>query len=201
MKKQLFTCLGFLLILFWGCATSGQKFISINYLGDHEKTHTGKIGIADFTDQRSDMGKGYVGYRVLMDKSQETYMVQGLSLADSFKKAIITYYEKNGYTTSSIKPWALTPKGVSTASQDFNQIMAGKINKFECRATKKGGRTEMTLDIGLTLYQGMVENSTLKTTPVSFTLERTEFTFNQDKLELFVNQALGEVIQKALILE
>ena len=79
--------------------------------------------------------------------------------------------------------------------------MAGKINKFECRAKKKGGRTDMTLDIDLTLYFGIAEKNTLKTIPVSLTLEKTEFTFTREKLEGFINQALEEVIQKALILE
>jgi hypothetical protein len=90
---------------------------------------------------------------------------------------------------------------VKAASSNFKQIMSGKINKFECRAEKKGGRTDMTLEIDLTLYLGIAEENTLKTIPVSLTLEKTEFTFTREKLEQFINQALEEVIQKALILE
>lgn len=59
----------------------------------------------------------------------------------------------------------------------------------------------MTLDIDLTLYLGIADKNTLKTIPVSLTLEKTEFTFTREKLEQFINQALEEVIQKALILE
>jgi hypothetical protein len=201
MKKQLLIYFGFILILFWGCATPGQKFININYLGEHEKIYTGKIGIAPFQDNRSGMGEGYLGYRVPLDKSQETYLVEGLNLADTLKRAIITYYEKNGFTTAEIDPWELTPKGVKASSSNFKQIMAGKINKFECRAKKKGGRTDMTLDIDLTLYLGIADKNTIKTIPVSLTLEKTEFTFTREKLEQFINQALEEIIQKALILE
>ncbi len=48
---------------------------------------------------------------------------------------------------------------------------------------------------------GIADKNTLKTIPVSLTLEKTEFTFTREKLEQFINQALDEVIQKALILE
>ncbi|MEN8210515.1 MAG: hypothetical protein ABFR31_02270 [Thermodesulfobacteriota bacterium] len=201
MKKQLLIYFGFILIFFWGCATAGQKFININYLGEHEKTQTGKIGIAPFQDNRSEMGDGYLGYRILLDNSQETYMVRGMNLADTLEKTIMTYYEKNGFTTIAIDPWELTPKGVKAASKDFNQIVAGKIKQFECRAKKKGGRTEMTLDIDLTLYLGIADKNILKTIPISLTLEKTEFTFTREKLEIFINKALEEIIQKALILE
>jgi hypothetical protein len=199
MRKQLLIYFG-LIIIFSGCALPGHQFININYLGNHEKIHSGTIGVADFSDLRAGMGQGYVGYRVLLDKSQETYMVQGLNLADTLKTAVMHYYDQNGFTTTSIEPWDLTPDGVKKASKGFNKILTGKINKFECRAKKRGGRTDMILDINLILYLGIADN-TLKTIPVSFILERTEFTFNQKKLEQFINQALGEIIQKALILK
>jgi len=37
MKKQSLIFLGFIFILFSGCATPGQKFIDISYLADHTK--------------------------------------------------------------------------------------------------------------------------------------------------------------------
>jgi hypothetical protein len=199
MKKQLLIFLGFIFILFWGCATPGQKFIDITYLADHEETQTGGIGIAPFQDNRTDMGEGYVGYRILLDNSQETYLVKGLNLADTLTRIIDIYFEKNGFTTTLVDPWELTPDGVIKASKGFKQIVAGTINKFECRAKKKGGVTNMILDIDLTLYLGITDKNTLKTIPVSFSLERTELVFTRKKLEQFVNQALEEVIQKALV--
>lgn len=199
MKKRSLIFLGFIFILFWGCATPGQKFIDITYLADHEKIQAGKIGIAPFQDKRTDMGKGYIGYRVLLDNSQETYWVKGLNLADTLTHIIDIYFEKNGFTTTLIDPWELTPDGVIKASKGFKQIVAGTINRFECRAKKKGGRTDMILDIDLTLYLGITNKNALKTIPVSLTLERTEFIFTREKLEQFVNLALEEVIQKALV--
>ena len=198
MKKHSLIFLGFILILFWGCATSGQKFIDITYLAGHEKAQTGRIGIAPFQDMRTDMGKGYIGYRVLLDNSQETYLVKGLNLADTLTHIVGIYFEKNGFTPTPVDPWDLTPDGVANASKGFKQIVAGTINKFECRAKKKGITTDMVLDIDLTLYLGIADKNTLKTIPVSLTLERTELIFTREKLEQFVNQALEEVIQKAL---
>ena len=201
MKKQSLIFLGFIFILFWGCATPGQKFIDLTYLAEHEKTQAGKIGISAFQDKRTDMGEGYIGYRILMDNSQETYLVKGLNLADTMTRIIGIYFEKNGFLTARIDPWDLTPDGVMNSSKGFDQIVTGTINRFECRAKKKGGTTGMILDIDLTLYLGIAEKNALKTIPVSITLERTEFTFTPEKLEQFVNQALEEVIQKALVLQ
>lgn len=198
MKNMSFLFSGFMLIFFLGCATSGQKFIDITYLADHEKTQTGRIGIAPFQDRRTDMEKGYVGYRVLLDNSQETYLVKGLDLSDTLNKAFKTYFTKKGFVPIPIDTWELTPDGVVEASTGFDQILSATINQFECRARKKGPATDMTLDIDLTLYLGIADKNALKTIPVSLTLERTELTFSPEKLELFISQALEEVIQKAL---
>ncbi len=197
MKKQWWLIFIFFFLL--GCATPGQKFINLSYKADHEKNQTGAIGIAPFKDKRADRDGGYVGYRLLMDNSQETFFVQGMNLADTIKKAIQDYYEKNGYTVTPIVPWELSPNGVMNAGSGFKQIMTGQINKFECRAKKKGGPTEMTLEIDLTLFIGKKsDNNEFKTVPVSLMLERTEMTFTPEKLEAFVNQSMEEVIQKAL---
>ena len=198
MKKHLLIFLGFIFILFWGCATPGQKFIDITYLADHDKTQTGRIGIAPFQDKRTDMGQGYIGYRILLDNSQETYLIKGLNLANTLTGIIGIYFEKNGFITTPVDPWDLTPEGAIKASKGFKQIVTGTINRFECRAKKKGPATNMILDIDLTFYLGTADKKALKTIPVSFTLERTQLTFTQEKLEQFVSQALEEIIQKAL---
>ncbi len=197
MKKQWW--IFFILFFLLGCATPGQKFINISYKADHEKTETGTVGIAPFKDKRADRDGGYVGYRLLMDNSQETFFVQGMNLADTLKKTIQDYYEKIGYTVTPITPWELSPNGVMNSGTGFKQIIAGQINKFECRAKKKGGPTEMIFEIDLTLFIGKKSNSSeFKTIPVNLTLERTELTFTPEKLEAFVNQSMEEVIQKAL---
>jgi hypothetical protein len=199
MKNFFLIFLAFFLFLFWGCATPGQKFIDITYKAGHEKTGTGVIGIAPFQDRRKDMGEGYVGYRVLMDNSQETYFVNGMNLAETLRKAIAGYFENSGYTVKPIDPWEPTTEGVMNASEGFQQIVSGQINQFECRANKEGFTTKMVLDIDLIFYIGQSEKNALKTIPVALTLERTELTFSREKLEEFINQSLKEVIQKAMV--
>jgi hypothetical protein len=200
MNKLSMIILGFMFIFFSGCATSGQKFIDIAYNADHEKIQTGQIGIAPFQDKRTDQGEGYIGYRILLDNSQETYLVKGLNLADTLTKSIGTYFEKNGFSITPIDQWELSPDGVEKASKRFDKLFAGRINKFECRAKKKGPTTDMVLDIDLTLYLGMTDKNILKTIPVTLTLERTELTFTKVKLERFINNALEEIVQKAFAL-
>lgn len=199
MKKQSLIFFGIIVILLGGCATAGQKFIEISYLTDHKKTQTGLIGITAFQDKRPDMGDGYIGYRILLDNSQETYLVKGLNLADTMTRIVGVYFEKNGFETTPVDRWKLTPNGALVASKGYKQIITGKINQFECRAEKKGATTDMVLNIDLTLYLGISDINALKTIPVSLTLERTELTFTPEKLEHFINQALAEVIQKALV--
>lgn len=197
MKQQWWIL--FILFFLLGCATPGQKFIDITYKADHEKTQTGAIGMAPFKDKRADRDGGYIGYRLLMDNSQETFFVQGMNLADTLKKSVGDYFEKTGFTITPINPWELSPNGVMKAGEGFKQIVSGQINKFECRAQKKGGTTDMILEIDLTLFIGKKSNTNeFKTIPVGLTLERTEMTFTPEKLEAFVNQSVEEVIQKAL---
>lgn len=117
MKTLFLIFLAFGLFLFWGCATPGQKFIDITYQADHEKTQTGVIGMAPFQDKRKEMGEGYVGYRVLMDNSQETYFVDGMNLAETLRTAIASFFENNGYSIQLIDPWEPTTEGVMNASE------------------------------------------------------------------------------------
>ncbi len=200
MKKQCWMI--FVLLFLLGCATPGQKFITISYTADHEKTQTGAVGLAPFKDNRTDRNGGYVGYRVLMDKSQETYFVQGMNLADTLNTSVGDYFKQTGFEVIPMAPWELSPQGVKESIGGFEQIVAGRINKFECRAKKMGATTDMVLEIDLTLFIGKKSNGSssneLKTIPVSLTLERTEMTFTPGKLEHFVNQSMEEVLQKAL---
>ncbi len=200
MKRSGFILAILVFLLQLGCATPGQKFIDINYLGGHEPPKSGTIGISTFKDLRKDVDEGYIGYRTLTDNSQETYFVKGMNLGQTLSKYVSSYCNKKGFTTSKIDDWQWTTDGVSDSINEFDQIIGGSINKFECQAKKNGVTTDMTLVIELTLYTGVADKSTLKTIPVTFTLKRTEFTFSKEKLEQFVNQSVQEVIQKVLVL-
>lgn len=198
MKKHILILLAMIGLFAWGCATPGQKFLDISSIGDHERTQSGTIGLAPFQDRRINMGQGYVGFRVLLNNTQETYFVKGLSLADTLTQTMGTFLEKKGFTPVLIDRWEPGVDGIETASKECEQILTGQINRFECRAHKKGATTDMVLDIDLTFFLGLARTHALKTIPVSLTLERTELRFTPEKLEQFINQALEEIIQKAL---
>jgi hypothetical protein len=200
MKKSSFFLYTIIFLILSGCATPGQKFIDISYLAEHEASMSGTIGISTFKDLRKDAGDGYIGYRILMDNSQETYFVNGMNLGQTLSDTVLSYTTKKGFATSKIDEWEASPDGVAAAIKGFNQIIGGSINTFECRAIKKGAITDMILVIDLTLYTGIPDKNTLKTIPVTFSLERTEFTFTKEKLQQFVNESIEDVIQKALVL-
>jgi hypothetical protein len=183
-----------------GCATPGHKFITINalHVPPSEGSVSGHIGIAPFQDRRHGVDKGYIGYRILLDNTRETYFVRKMNLARALTDVFTAYYTDKGFTVSMTEPWALNPDTVKKASDGFDMIFTGIINKFECRAQKKGPATAMTLDIDLTFFLGIPGRNILKTIPASLTLERTELIFTPEKLDRFINTSLAEIIQKAL---
>ncbi len=186
-----------MLLILAGCAVPGQKYIRIAYEGDPGTVGKGVLGLAPFADQRDGMTNGYVGHRILMDNSQETFFVQGMDLAGTLKKATGEYFEKAGWAVVSMAPFEPTTDGVQSASGGFDRMVTGRIRQFECRARKKGGATTMVLDINLTFFVGDSSKTALKTIPVALNLERTELTFSQEKMERFVNQSVAEVLEKA----
>jgi len=201
MKKNHLIVSAILLVFLFACATAGQKYIHVDYTGNVSQTGNGTIGISAFKDNRKNQGTGYIGNRVLLDNSQETYFVNGMDLARTLTRTTSTFIEKKGYLTQEINDWELTPEGVSNADKSMSHLLAGTIEKFECNAKKRGGHTSMILDINLTFYLGDAAVNTLKTIPVSFSLEKTEMTFTREKLEKFVNDSIAEILEKALIIE
>lgn len=70
------------------------KMISLAYTGTQEKTISGTLALARFTDKRQDTARGELGYRVLNDKSREVFLVQGLDLATTLTDQTQSYLEK-----------------------------------------------------------------------------------------------------------
>ncbi len=179
-----------------GCASPGPKFVDLAYVKHHSPTQTGTIGLAQFTDKRQ-KSIGYVGHRILTDKSQETYLVRGMNLGATLTELTRVYLEKTGFVATPIPPWNRTLPGMAQATEGLTHILSADINILECRAQKNGALTKMVLEMDLTFYLGNIQSNQLSTIPVSLTLERTELTFTQDKLEQFINQAFEEIIEKA----
>jgi len=180
-----------------GCAVPGPKFVDLAYVKHHSPTQTGRVGISQFKDNRQNTEKGYVGQRILNDKSQETYRVRGQNLSAALTELTRVYLEKTGFAVTPIPPWPLSLEGMAQAPEGFIHILSADINTFECRAQKKGVYTNMVLEMNLTFYLGDTPSKKLSTIPVSLSLERTEMTFTEDKLEQFINQAFEEIVEKA----
>ncbi len=179
-----------------GCASPGPKFIDLAYVKHHSPTQTGRIGLTQFTDKRQKQ-RGYVGRRILTDKSQETYLVRGMNLSATLTELTRVYLEKTGFVVTPIPPWSPTLSGMDQAPEGLAHILSADINILECRAQKNGALTRMVLEMDFTFYLGNIQSKELTTIPVSLTLERMELTFTQDKLENFINQAFEEILEKA----
>ncbi|THB78032.1 MAG: hypothetical protein D3926_14015 [Desulfobacteraceae bacterium] len=199
---------GFSIIIFvaaaalflWGCASSGQKFIHLDFQHPISKTRSGRVGIEPFQDKRQNMGPGYLGYRTLLDNSRETFFVTGLDLSRSLTHVTSQYIQACGFDTEETS-FEHTPEGVGQSSTNFTYILAGQINDLEYTAVKKAGRTHVGLVIDLTLYLGEPATATLKTIPVSMTLDQVAFNLDRKKVEEMLNQSIQEVLVKSLALD
>ncbi len=197
MKQYLLPACCIVFLIVSGCTAPGPKFVDIQYTGDTETAMSGKVGIAGFTDKRDRMGEGAVGKRALHGDREETFFVQGMDLAGSVTRAFKTCLEKSGFDCREISAWEHSPQGVKQAGKGFEYIIGGDINKFECFAEKKAG-TVFTIDIDIVVYLGSNREDMFKRIPVALTIERRALKFSKEKLETFFNEALSEVIAKAL---
>ena len=194
--KKIFLC--FMLLSFLSaCAAAGPKFIDLAYVKHHSPTQKGKVGLSRFEDKRQKTEKGYVGRRILTDKSRETYQVRGQNLSATLTELTRVYLEKTGFVVTPIAHWPRNLGALGDAPGGLAHILSADINILECRAEKKGVYTHMVLEMSLTFYLGDISSKRLSTIPASLTLERTELTFTPKKLEQFINQAFEEIVEKA----
>lgn len=197
-SKRLFSLFAITIVTaLLGCASPGQKFIDLTFQKPLNINQSGTVGIEPFTDNRKGTGPGYVGHRILLDNDQETFFVQGLDVGKSVTKVTRGYFKNCGFKTVDIE-FDHTPEGVRKAPADVQYLVAGRINALECAAVKRTGRTDVTIDIDLTLFLGDRKNNTLQTIPVALKLERVEVSFDRDKVETLLNETLEEVLLKAL---
>ncbi len=180
------------------CAVPGPKFVDLAYVKNHSPTQTGKFGITQFKDNRQNTEQGYVGRRILTDKSQETYLVRGMNLSASLTELTRVYLEKTGFVVTPFPDWTPTLDKMAQVPGGLALILSADINTFECRAQKNGTYTKMILDMDLTFHLGNIQDKKLSTIPVSLVVERTELTFSSKKLEQFINQAFEEILEKAI---
>jgi hypothetical protein len=186
-----------LLITSAGCATPGQKFINLEYSSHKTIEKQGVLGLASLVDARENEGPGYVGHRILLDKSQETFFVPGFNLADTLTRVIKQYVSSRGYDTLPVS-FEPTPEGVEDTPSGIEYLLKGKINAFECAANKKAGRTTINIEMDLSFVLADKSSGVIKTIPVALETEKIVMTFDLETVEEMMNQALAEVLEKAL---
>lgn len=200
MKTKMLMILLLTSIFLAGCAVPGKKLIVIHDLQLPEKTAQGVIGLAKFKDLREVSSKGYVGFRILMNGTRETYWVSTGNLSNALTEVLQTYLEKKGYTVHLISAWEPDINGIIVAGIPSDQMVGASIETFECKAKKKGFHTDLTLTIDMNFYywekDKAVNKRRFKSIPVALTLERSELTFSKKKFQTFINQSFQEVIQK-----
>ena len=186
------------LTLLSGCASSGPKFITLNYTGTPRTTSQEKLALAPFIDQRSQISPSEIGHRVLNDKSREIFMVKGTNLAQALTEQTRIYLERKGLKVYPAPVWSPDLEGLTNAESPVDVLLTAQINTFDLSAEKSGPVTKMVLELDITFFLGNKSNKELKTIPVFFTLERTEINFSLEKVEKFYNQTLAEALEKAL---
>ncbi len=189
------------LALLGGCASSGPKMISLAYTGTPDAAAPAAFALARFTDKRQDVAKGELGYRVLNDKSREVFLVQGLDLATTLTDETQSYLEKKGLSVHPTEPWSHDIKGLLADPTDADRLLTADINTFNLTAEKNGAVTKMVLKVDITFFLGKKSTRQLTTIPAVLSLERTEVNFTVKKVQNFFNQALAEVLEKALALD
>jgi len=186
--------------VFSSCAVPGPKYIDIAYTGNPVTVSRATLGIARFTDARTEQAKGGLGHRLLNDKSKEIYLVRGLDLASTLTDVTQSFLEQKGLKVKQAKAWTPTLKGLAQSGAKTDYLLTAQINTFECKAIKKGAVTEMHLEIDIRFFMASPPEQSLTTIPVNLTLTRTDINFTRAKLETFFNETLAEALAKALTL-
>ena len=84
-----------------GCAAAGPKYLNITYAGPAQfRDRNQTLGLSRFSDQRINMGKGYVGYRQLLGDKQEIFVVTGQDLASAMTRVTRSFLEQKGFSVS-----------------------------------------------------------------------------------------------------
>jgi len=187
--------------LLGACATAGQQYIKVAYTGTADPMDQTRIAVVPLVDQRPDTETSYLGRRILMDNSQETYLVMGMDLAWSLTTSLTDFLVQKGATTKEMQEFPESPEAAAESPKELSRIITGRVEKFEVQAQKKGALTEMQLDISLTFSVALPETGQIKTVPVAYSLEKTLVSFSRQKLETFVNGAVAEILAKAGLLE
>ena len=128
----------------------------------------------------------------------EFYESRPNPIADAFTEAAENFLRHKGYALRSISGWDYTPESLPRVGEGLDTVVAGKIRDLFCKAEKKFARTTMVLEADIVFIIGDVKLMKVTTRPVKIRLERTEISFDAQKLEHFMNDTLADLLQTGL---
>jgi len=181
-----------------GCAVKpGPYPIQLKYPVEMSKTPTTPavpmtIGLQEFENispEEITLGKREVGRAV------EIYVSRPNPIAEAVTGAAYTFLQYNAYNLRSVSGWDYKPETLPEVGAGLDAVVSGKIRTLFCTAKKKFARTNMTLDAEVLFIIGDVKGMKVRTKPVKIRLERTDMTFNAQKLQRYMNETLADLLQ------
>jgi len=189
-----------LFICFSACAKPGAYFVELKYLGDPSPRSAGRVrvGLQGIEDRRGVEVKDFLGSRAVGSGREELFLTRSTTVADAVTAAYRSFLEKKGFQVESVSGWDLTPEGMGKVKEGQTYLVGGSVEFLRCDAVKRLGRTDLTLEVRLSTAIGNPAEGRVKTVPIAVKLERTELTFDPEKLEGFINETLTDAITTSL---
>jgi len=184
-----------------GCAGVGGPFpVHLRYMGELIKATAPPaaprvVGLQAFENLNSEGDT--LGHRII-GKGVQSYVSRPHSIAEAFTGATEKFLREKAHTVRSVSGWDYKPETLPRVGAGVDTVVSGKILRLFCKAEKKFARTNMILDADVMFIIGDVNNRQVVTRPVKIRLERTELTFDNTKLERFMNETLADLLQTGL---
>jgi hypothetical protein len=130
--------------------------------------------------------------------STEVYVSSPKPTAEAFTEAAENFLRFKAYTLHPVSGWNYKPEELPQVAAGLDMVVSGQIRGLFCKAEKKFARTEMILDVDVVFVIGDVKKLQVSYRPVKIRLERTEISFDRDKLERLMNETLSDLFQTGL---
>ena len=201
MRAVIFLLLSSVPLCILGCAgTPGPSPIHLRYMAELIKTPTPRatpraIGLQAFENLSSE--RDVLGRRDTA-RGIEIYVSRPQAIAEAFTEATEKFLTDKTHIVSSISGWDYKPETLPRAGVEIDTVVSGKIRRLFCKAEKKFARTNMIFETDVIFIIGDIKKRLVITRPVKIRLERTEISFDNIKLERFMNETLADLLQTGL---
>src|SRR5690606_2890964 len=97
-----------------------------------------------------------------------------------------------------LKGWEYTPEEIVASESTADYWLGGEIEQLHCEAKKELLGTTLKVDAHLVFYLGDPKSRQVRRRPVQIRIERFEAIFKPEKVELRVNEAVTEAMDRGL---